>query len=45
MEKRRVLAGTGDGTLELLTVQAPGKKAMAAPDWSRGLRDVTPRLI
>lgn len=45
VEKRRVLAGTGDGTLELLTVQAPGKKAMAAPDWSRGLRDVTPRLI
>jgi len=30
--------GTGDGALELLAVQAPGKPAMAGADWVRGAR-------
>ena len=38
IEKRRVLVGTGTTAVELGTVQAPGKRPMAAPDWSRGLR-------
>lgn len=38
VEKRRVLVGTGDGALELVTVQPPGKKPMAAADWGRGLK-------
>ena len=29
---------TGDGALELVTVQPPGKRPMAAEDWLRGLR-------
>jgi methionyl-tRNA formyltransferase len=33
-----VFVGTGDVTLELLVVQPPGKPAMAASDWGRGLR-------
>ncbi len=33
-----VFVGTGDSTLELLDVQPPGKPAMAAADWGRGLR-------
>ncbi|MDR1767765.1 MAG: methionyl-tRNA formyltransferase [Propionibacteriaceae bacterium] len=36
--KREVRVGTGDGDLELVQVQAAGKKAMAAADWARGLR-------
>lgn len=36
--ERRVLWGTGDGALELLRVQAPGKAAMPAADWWRGRR-------
>jgi len=35
---RRVLATTGEGALELRTVQPAGKKPMPALDWSRGLR-------
>jgi methionyl-tRNA formyltransferase len=33
--KRQVFAGTGDGAVELLEVQAPGKRRMAAIDWAR----------
>lgn len=33
--KRQVFVGTGEGTLELLEVQAPGKKRMGAIDWAR----------
>ena len=34
--KREVFVGTGDGALELLEVQAPGKRRMPAIDWARG---------
>lgn len=34
--RRQLLAGTGDGVLELVQVQAFGKKAMAGADWARG---------
>jgi methionyl-tRNA formyltransferase len=34
----RVLVGTGLGALELLMVQPPGKRPMAAAAWLRGLR-------
>ncbi len=37
-EKRRLLVGTGAGSLELLSVQPAGKKALAGADWGRGLR-------
>ena len=37
LESRRVLAGTGDGVIELLEVQPAGRTAMAAADWWRGL--------
>lgn len=37
-ERRRVVVGTGDGDLELLQVQPAGRKALAGPDWGRGLR-------
>lgn len=33
--KRQVFVGAGDGVLELLEVQAPGKRRMAAIDWAR----------
>ena len=33
--KRQVFVGAGDGALELLEVQAPGKRRMAAIDWAR----------
>lgn len=35
---RRALVSTGDGTLELRTVQPAGKRPMAALDWARGLQ-------
>ena len=38
VERQRVLAGAGDGAVELLTVQAPGKPPMAGADWARGAR-------
>ena len=38
VEKRRVLAGTATGAVELSTVRAAGKREMAAPDWARGTR-------
>ncbi|MDE6418024.1 MAG: methionyl-tRNA formyltransferase [Duncaniella sp.] len=34
----RLLAATGDGLIEILTLQAPGKRRMAAADYMRGLR-------
>ena len=34
----RVLVGTGEGALELLIVQPPGKQPMAAAAWIRGAR-------
>ncbi|HSF97800.1 MAG TPA: methionyl-tRNA formyltransferase [Ornithinibacter sp.] len=39
--KRSVLVGTGSAPVELREVRAHGKKAMAAPDWARGIR-ITP---
>ena len=36
--KQAVYAGTGDGLLQLLTVQPHGKKPMRAGDWARGAR-------
>ncbi len=36
-EKRRLLVGTGAGSLELLSVQPAGKKPLAGADWGRGL--------
>ncbi|HRL50107.1 MAG TPA: methionyl-tRNA formyltransferase [Propioniciclava sp.] len=45
VDKHHVFVGTGEGALELLTVQATGKRAMAAPDWGRGLRTATARLV
>lgn len=36
--KREVHVVTGDGLIELVTVQPHGKKAMAASDWARGVR-------
>ena len=32
------LLGCGEGSLELLTVQPPGKRSMAGADWARGHR-------
>ena len=37
-EKRRVLVGTVGTPLELGEVRPVGKRAMAAPDWARGVR-------
>ena len=34
--KRELFVGTGDGAVELLEVQAPGKRRMPAVDWARG---------
>ncbi|MFM2412675.1 MAG: methionyl-tRNA formyltransferase [Actinomycetota bacterium] len=33
-----VYIGTGDGTIELMSVKPAGKNAMSAIDWARGLR-------
>lgn len=37
VQKRNVFAGTGDGVLELLEIQAEGKKRMSATDYFRGV--------
>jgi methionyl-tRNA formyltransferase len=37
-EKRRVLAGTGTGTVELGLVRPEGRRPMPAADWARGTR-------
>lgn len=36
---KRVVVGTGDRALELVEVQPPGKRAMRASDWLRGVAD------
>jgi len=36
--RRALRAGTATGSLELLTVQAPGKPPMPGADWARGAR-------
>lgn len=36
--KRSVRVGTASGAVLLGSVQPPGKKPMAAPDWARGMR-------
>jgi methionyl-tRNA formyltransferase len=36
----RLLLGTGDATLEILELQAPGKRALAADAWLRGVRSL-----
>lgn len=36
-QKRRLLVGTGEGTLELVSVQPAGKKVLTGADWGRGL--------
>lgn len=38
VEKRRVLVGTATAAVALGEVRPPGKRAMAAPDWARGVR-------
>ncbi|MCL2315550.1 MAG: methionyl-tRNA formyltransferase, partial [Actinomycetia bacterium] len=45
-DKHRLLAGAGEGTVELVDVQAPGKPAMPGTAWARGAR-LTPgaRLV
>lgn len=40
-EKSRVLVGTATTPVRLGEVRAAGKKAMAAPDWARGVRVAT----
>jgi len=43
---RRLVVGTGTRPVELVRVQPPGKKAMAAADWWRGLPgDAAPVLL
>ena len=38
---KRVVVATGDGGVELLEVQAPGKKRQPAADWANGARVAT----
>ncbi|USQ78327.1 methionyl-tRNA formyltransferase [Ornithinimicrobium faecis] len=45
VQRRAVLVGTGTGAVELGTVQAHGKKAMAATDWARGVRIETGEVL
>ena len=40
----RVIVGTADASLELLSVQPAGKQAMPAADWSRGWGVEPPRF-
>lgn len=41
LDSRRALVGTGDGVVELVTVQPAGKLPMPGVDWARGLREST----
>lgn len=41
MKEGRLMAGTADGAIEIVTLQAPGKRRMAAADYMRGLRKDT----
>jgi methionyl-tRNA formyltransferase len=43
--KRRVLAGTATGPVELQEVRPAGKRGMAAPDWARGVRIESRELL
>ena len=45
VEKRRVLAGTGTGPVELGEVRPVGKRAMPAPDWARGVRTTSGEVL
>ena len=42
--RRQLLAGTGEGAVELVRVQAFGKKEMAGADWARGLHQLPERF-
>lgn len=44
IEGDRMFAGTADGTLELLSIQAPGKRRMPVADFLRGTRAPSLRL-
>jgi methionyl-tRNA formyltransferase len=37
-DEQRMVLGTADGAVEVLELQPPGKRRMAAGDWLRGLR-------
>ena len=37
IEKNHLLVGTGSGVLEILEIQAEGKKSMPASDYIKGL--------
>ncbi|SMH39271.1 methionyl-tRNA formyltransferase [Rathayibacter oskolensis] len=41
LEAGRALVGTGDGAVELVTVQPAGKNPMPGAAWARGLREST----
>ncbi|GAA2184285.1 methionyl-tRNA formyltransferase [Brooklawnia cerclae] len=41
-DRRHLWAGTGGGDLELVRVQAAGKREMQGADWARGLHGVQP---
>ncbi|MEU9333422.1 methionyl-tRNA formyltransferase [Streptomyces sp. NPDC048290] len=43
--KNHVHVGTGSHAVELLWVQAQGKKPMRAADWARGVRDADGQLL
>ena len=42
--RKSVLAGTATEPVRLGTVQPPGKRAMPAADWARGLHQANPKL-
>ena len=42
--RKSVLAGTATEPVRLGTVQPPGKRAMSAADWARGLHQANPKL-
>lgn len=37
-DSERLLLTVGDGVVELVSIQPPGKRPMSAPDWARGRR-------
>jgi methionyl-tRNA formyltransferase len=43
--KRRVLAGTATGPVEVREVRPAGKRPMSAPDWARGVRIESGELL
>jgi methionyl-tRNA formyltransferase len=45
LHDRRWWVGTGDGLLELITVQPEGKSIMGARDYLNGLRGIPPRFL